>query len=203
MDPISISASLTPTLAEPTTKSIADMNSSDFFQLLIAELTNQDPFEPTDNKDLLKQISSIREIELSAGLTDSLASLSGQQQYSSASSMIGKFVSGSINEAGAIDRGLVVGVRFDAAGNPILQLASGAELPIEQVAAIESPERAAEALIGQAVIGVDRREPSDPQVVEGEVVSVTLGDRGEIVLELDNGESLRLLDMTDVKSLAV
>ena len=90
---------------------MADLRSEDFFQLLITQLTNQDPFEPTENEDLLRQISSIRDIELSTVLTNSLHLLTGQQRFSSASSLIGRHVTGLPDADGAVMRGMGVGIR--------------------------------------------------------------------------------------------
>ncbi len=47
-----------------------ELGSSDFLKLMLTQLTNQDPLEPTGNEELLRQISSIREIELSTTLTE-------------------------------------------------------------------------------------------------------------------------------------
>jgi flagellar basal-body rod modification protein FlgD len=178
----------------------AELGSGDFFKLMIAELTNQDPLEPTDNQALLQQISSMREIELSTTLTDTLRSLTGQQRFSSASSLIGNYVTGMPGEDGQVHRGMVVGVRFAGDGRPMLQLSTGAELPMEQVATVESAERAAETLVGQQVVGVDRTDPSNPKIVEGEVIGVTIGDRGEMLLEMEEGNLLRFRDLTSVVS---
>ncbi len=178
-----------------TDRTAAELSSDDFFKLLISQLTNQDPLEPTSNDELLRQISSIRDIELSTTLTESLEKLTGQQQFGSASMLIGQYVKSAADHNGATQSGVVVGVRFDGNGLPVLQLASGGELAMDQVASIESPVRAAEALIGQSVIGLDRRTPSAPEAVEGVVASVRADPGGDVFLELDTGEDLRLGDV--------
>ncbi len=183
----------------PTTRSAAELGSDDFFNLLITQLTNQDPLEPTGNEELLRQISSIRDIELSTSLSESLGALSGQQQFSTSSSLIGQFVTGSQNQDGTVSQGMVVGVRFTEEGTPLLQLATGAELPIDKIATIESPLAVGQALVGQTVTGVDQRDREDPQVFEGAVTSAGLDENGEAVLELDTGESVRLRDVLGVQ----
>ena len=60
-----------------TTKNFNNLNSEDFFGLLIAQLQNQDPLKPTDNQTLLNQISSIRQMEQSSTLTKTAAGLEG------------------------------------------------------------------------------------------------------------------------------
>lgn len=198
MEPIQPASSQASGVVEKKSQSPADLGSGDFFQLLITQILNQDPFQPTTNEDLLKQISSIRDIELSSTLTDSLQRLSGQQNSSAASSMIGQYATSIPAQDGAISSGLVVAVRFANGGQPVLQLSSGAELTLDQVARIEPAQQAAEALIGQRVAGIDQRVKNSPQLVEG-VVSGVRNDSGEILIELDTGGDLRLRDLIGVE----
>ena len=95
---------------------------------------------------------------------------------------------------GTAASGIVVGVRFTEGGRPILQLSNGTEMPVEQVSTIEPPLRAAEMLVGQTIVGLDRRDPADPQVVEGIVTAARVDAQGEVLLELDTGEDLRFRD---------
>jgi len=182
-------------------KSAADLSSDDFFQLLITQILNQDPLQPTSNEDLLKQISSIREIQLSSTLTDSLQKLTSQQQIGSVSGMIGQYVTSVPKGDGSVDRGLVVAVRFADGGKPMLQLANGGSLSMDQVGRIEPPEQAAQSLVGQSVMGVDQRNKSAPKTVDG-IVTGTRVVNGEQMLELDNGNELRLRDLLSVAASA-
>ena len=200
MDSISATAPMSPSTGAGATNTVAGLGSEDFFKLLITQLMNQDPLEPTDNEGLLRQISSIRDIELSTTLTDSLQRLTGQQRFSSASSLIGRYVTGIPDADGTVANGMVVGIRFATDGQPMLQLASGVEISIDQVATIESAQRAAEMLIGQTIVGVDQRDSSEPELIEGRVTAVRVGDGGEIMLELDTGEDLRFRDFVGVTS---
>ena len=94
MQAIGATSLLTPTAAPQNSAAFADLGSQDFLKLMLTELTNQDPLQPTDNEALLRQISSIRDIEMSTSLTDTLQKLAGQQQIGAASSVIGQFVTG-------------------------------------------------------------------------------------------------------------
>lgn len=177
---------------------LSDLSSSDFFQLLITELTNQDPLEPTDNQDLLKQIASIRDIELSTSLTDALGRLTGDQRFSSASSLIGQHVTSRVDDQGQTTRGIVLGVRFSESGAPVLQLADGSEVPLDRVELVESQLRAAERLIGQMVSGLSREDDEEPELVEGVVSGVATGADGEVIVQLDTGDQLRFRDVLGV-----
>ena len=171
------------------------LSGDDFFQLLIAQLINQDPLEPTSNQELLQQLSSIRDIELSGTLADSLKSLTDQQRYGSASGLIGHHVTGRANPAdptGLAPEGVVVAVRFSPDGKAFLRLDNGLELALEDLSTVVSPETAAQALVGKMVTGLDTTSQADPTVVEGVVTGLRTESDGRIVLELDTGEQLDL-----------
>jgi hypothetical protein len=178
----------------------ADLGSEDFFKLLITQVTTQDPFEPTGNEELLKQIASIRDIELSTQLADSLRTLTGQQNIGSASGLIGQHVTSIPSDDGVTVSGLVVGVRFNESGGPTLLLSNGAELPLAQVGAVQPPLRAAEALVGSLVRGLDRSDPKNVHEAEGMVVSARQESNGEVIIELDSGSALRFRDVMSVGS---
>lgn len=182
--------------------SFAELDSEDFLKLLVAQLTNQDPLEPTGNEELLRQIASIREIELSTALTSSLSKLTGNQRFGSASTLIGRFITSVPGADGTITSGIVSGVRFAADGTPMLQLANGGELSMDNISTIEPLSRAGEALIGRAIVGIDRRDASNPKMVEGIVTSVRVNEQDEVMLELDSGEDLRLRDYSGLGSIA-
>jgi flagellar basal-body rod modification protein FlgD len=164
-------------------------------KLLTTELTHQDPFEPTDNAALLEQLSSIRNMELSTTLTDSLRSLTDQQRFGSASALIGQSVTSAPNEVGQSISGMVIGIQFQADGQVVLRLSTGDALTLDQLASIEPPLQAAERLVGHVVAGVDRRLPTEPVAVEGLVTAVRLDENGEALLELDSGGDIRLRDV--------
>jgi flagellar basal-body rod modification protein FlgD len=200
---VNLSSALAPggassTVAPSSSNAASALGSDDFFQLLVTQLTNQDPLEPTGNEELLKQISSIREIELSTTLTESLERLTGQQHFAAASGLIGQYVTGTPGDDGSAASGLVIGVRFAEGGRAILQLSSGAELPVEQLSTVRSPLDAAQALVGLQVVGVDRSDAAAPQLREGVVASVGSNARGEPRLELDTGDAVDLRDVISI-----
>ena len=198
---------ITPIASTGTTPSgggAGALTGNDFFQLLIAQLMNQDPLEPTSNQELLQQISSIREIELSSTLAESLKSLTDQQRYGSASALIGQYVTGRADAAdpsGVQPEGLVVAVRFSPDGNAFLQLDNGLELSLEQLDTVVSPETAAQALVGKLVTGLDTADPANPVLIEGVVTAARADASGNIVLELDTGQELELKNVVSSTSL--
>lgn len=71
-------------------KDLKDLDVNQFLQLMIAELTNQDPLNPMDNTQLVQQIGSIREISATDKLSSSLDLVQSGQSLTTASSLIGK-----------------------------------------------------------------------------------------------------------------
>ncbi len=70
------------------------MDMSTFLRLMIAELQNQDPLNPLENKDMLAQISQIREIGATDKLTETLESVLLGQSIASSTNLIGAEVEG-------------------------------------------------------------------------------------------------------------
>jgi hypothetical protein len=74
-------------------RSINDLDLSSFLDLMIAELQNQDPLNPLDNKDMLAQISQLREVGATDRLTETLDSVLLGQNIASATNLIGADIS--------------------------------------------------------------------------------------------------------------
>lgn len=95
--------------AQPVTGAATDLQDVDvsqFLDLLIAELRNQDPLDPMDNSEMAEQIGQIREIASNDKLSATLSAVSSGQGLTTASSLIGKEVE-ALSEDGEAVRGLV------------------------------------------------------------------------------------------------
>jgi flagellar basal-body rod modification protein FlgD len=68
---------------------INDLDLSTFLDLMIAELQNQDPLNPMDNKDMLAQISQIRAVGATDKLSETLDSVLLGQSIASSTNLIG------------------------------------------------------------------------------------------------------------------
>lgn len=87
---------------------IKDLDIDQFLQLMIAELTNQDPLNPMDNTQLVQQIGEIRQISATTQLSETLLAVSSGQSLTTASSLIGKNVTAltddNRNVSGVVDK---------------------------------------------------------------------------------------------------
>ncbi len=86
---------------------LKDLDINQFLQLMVSELTNQDPLNPMDNTQLVQQLGELRSIAASDQLSTTLQSLQTQQSLTTASSLIGKTVnalgSDGSNVTGTVD----------------------------------------------------------------------------------------------------
>ncbi len=101
---------------------------------MVTQLQNQDPTQPTSNQDLLSQMSQIGQLESSTQLQTTMQSVTLQSQVGSASSLIGKKVTG-IDSANNSISGTVNSVSV-AGGSVSLKLDSGSSVALSGLATI-------------------------------------------------------------------
>lgn len=117
------------------------LSSEQFIKIMFTELTNQDPLKPNDSNQLLEQMSSLRDIESSMQMQSKLDALVGQNEFASASMLIGAQVSGV-----SIDNRRVSGVVSSVSrtsDGPVMTLSNGARVlfgNIDQVAPPSVPQ---------------------------------------------------------------
>ena|SRR5436190_21116438 len=92
MSQVNAASSFLSTLKVRDVQNMDDLNSSDFLQLMIAELQQQDPLNPMDNSQLVQQIGAIRELGATTKLTSTLDTVLMGQNISTASGLIGKSI---------------------------------------------------------------------------------------------------------------
>ena len=111
-----------------------NMTPEDFIQLMVTQLQNQDPTQPTSNQDLLSQMSEIGQLESSTSLQSTMSSVTLQTQVGSASALIGKTVTG-VDASNNTSSGVVNSVSV-AGGSVSLNLDSGDTMPLTGLSSI-------------------------------------------------------------------
>lgn len=86
------STTTAPVAKKDSDDALRGLEISQFLDLMLAELQNQDPLNPMENTEILQQVSQIREIESTNKLSKTLDAVLLGQSLSSASSLIGKEV---------------------------------------------------------------------------------------------------------------
>lgn len=104
------------------------LGKDDFLKLLIAQMQNQDPLSPTDNKDSIAQLATFSSLEQMNNIAASMDNLNSTMnlfsQHSSlmqGAAMIGKWVSGVGIDGETIIEGTVESVKW-LEGDPKLQI---------------------------------------------------------------------------------
>ena len=77
---------------------------TDYMKLLVAELQNQNPLEPLDNKEMASQLAQFSQLEQLESMNNSFAEILASVQRAYAGSLLGKQVSfPSEDETGSTD----------------------------------------------------------------------------------------------------
>ncbi len=102
--------------------SLQSLNANDFLQLMITELQNQDPLDPTDESEIMQQTASLSQMTASTQLTSTLDAMQISQNLTGAAAMIGQTITGLDSNSNAVN-GVVTGVTVTG-GTPVLQVGS-------------------------------------------------------------------------------
>ena len=121
----------------PTTASSASsqLDQETFLKLMVAQLRNQDPMNPTDSAEFLAQTAQFTSLEKLEVVADQSAQAFAAQMAFGASSLVGRTVTYTDSE-GAEVTGTVSSVRFGPSG-PLLGV-DDAEVALDQVVTVEA-----------------------------------------------------------------
>ena len=124
-----------PTASTSTTGSTnLNLNASDFMQMMITQLQNQDPLNPTNSDALMQEMSEIGQMQSTTQLQSTLSGLATQTQIGAASNLLGKQISG-LDANNNPASGIVTSVQVSSSGVN-LQLNSGDTVPLGSVETI-------------------------------------------------------------------
>jgi len=70
------------------------LSSEDFTKIILQELSRQDPLQPSDTSTLIQQLSGLRSIQSDMDLGDKLQDLVRQNEFASATTLLGSRVTG-------------------------------------------------------------------------------------------------------------
>lgn len=158
----------TSSTASTTGSAFTSLTPSDFVNMMVTQLQNQDPLDPTNSQDLLAQMSQIGQLQASTQLQTTLTGLSLQNQIGAASSLIGKTVQGTDVNNNTVT-GTVSSVTISqvpatstapASTSVTLNLNNGGTLPLSSVTAI-----APAAVPATAATGAASTTPTAPPAV--------------------------------------
>ena len=102
-----------------------------FLQLLVAELKNENPLNPTNTSAMLSQTSQLASTEAMQQMETLTASATSAGELGSATSLIGKQIA-AVSSGGAKTSGVVTGVTVDPKSGPMLDV-NGLQVPLADV----------------------------------------------------------------------
>ncbi|MBR0686804.1 flagellar hook assembly protein FlgD [Bradyrhizobium manausense] len=104
------------TSSTSSTSSSGGVDYNTFLQLLIAEMKNQDPTNPTDTSQYMSQFAQLSTVEQAMQTNTKLDSLLSSQSLSQADGLIGKTVSFT-DSTGATFTGKVASISINSTGS--------------------------------------------------------------------------------------
>ena len=123
----------TQSTAAASSNALNDLGKDAFLKLLIAELSNQDPLNPMEDREFISQMATFSSLEQMQNMNSTLEKMAEANKFS-AVSYIGKavaFTKGSGEDAQQV-AALVNAVWFDPNGKAVLDTTEG-EIPLEDV----------------------------------------------------------------------
>lgn len=85
-------------------KSTDGLGESDFLNLLITQLKNQDPLNPMKDTEFIAQLANFSSLQQMTSMNSNMSTLLAQQNYTNAAGMIGKQVTTSDNKSGVVSK---------------------------------------------------------------------------------------------------
>ena len=129
------SAALAPS-ASSSKSSPSALNTDDFVKMMLTQLQNQDPLNPTSSNDLMSEMGQIGQLQSTQQLQSTLTGLATQTQIGAASTLIGKKITGlDLNSNPA--SGIVGSVQVTSTGTN-LQLQDGTLVSLSNVSTISA-----------------------------------------------------------------
>lgn len=122
------------TSSTTSSSGLGSLTNDQFLQIMMEELANQDPLSPSDTSKLMEQLSTLRNIQSQMDLQSALTDLVTQNQITTASSLIGKYVAG-LSDSNDQITGLVTSITVTD-NKAILQLDTGNTLSLSKVTAV-------------------------------------------------------------------
>ncbi|MDR1741269.1 MAG: flagellar hook assembly protein FlgD [Synergistaceae bacterium] len=131
----SVSAYSTAASSEVTQAVTSELDKDAFLKLLIAELSNQDPLNPMDDREFIAQMAQFSTLEQMTNMTKALEDMASMENYS-AVSYVGKMVAFDYTDSeGTVTpvADVVVAVWFDSTDGVMLETATYGDIPLKQI----------------------------------------------------------------------
>jgi len=113
-----------------------------FLMLLVAQLKNQDPLNPMQDREFIAQLAQLNALEQLQQLNETIAAMAQHAALGQVANYLGKVVSGLDRSSGGLVTGTVVRATV-LDGRALLELDSGQRIDLQDVVSVAMPETAA------------------------------------------------------------
>jgi flagellar basal-body rod modification protein FlgD len=176
---------------EAAQSSSSSMSQDDFLQLLVCQLTNQDPLSPLEDIDFTEQLAQLQALEEQISMNSSIAALLLDNQLQSATGMIGSSVAGVDSDGNSVT-GVVTGAAVTD-GEVYIEFASGQRVLAADVFEVTGSDSSIAQEVSASIyaIGmwVEAGYDSALQPIQGIVETVSVHN-GVVRLDLYGGENV-------------
>lgn len=119
-----------------TTSTGPSLGKDDFLKLLVGQLRNQDPMNPTSDTDFIGQMAQFSQLEQTTNMANANAELAAQQNGARAVALLGRSVTYPDPATGASTTGVVEKVQW-VGGIPALTVGGVAGIDPQSVTAVQ------------------------------------------------------------------
>jgi flagellar basal-body rod modification protein FlgD len=130
-------ATTDPTKPAAKSSSPATLGKDDFLKLLVGQLKNQDPMNPSSDTDFIGQMTQFSQLEQTTNMASANDKLAAQQSGARAVSLLGRTISYPDPTTGVSTSGVVDRVEWSAAGLPTLTVGGVAGITPDSVTAVQ------------------------------------------------------------------
>lgn len=123
-----------------TASGFSSLSSGDFTKIILQELSHQDPLNTSDTNQLIQQLSGIRSIQSNTDLSDKLDQLLSHNDFTNASTLIGKTVSGLADDASRVTG--VVNTVSRTSNGTVVTLDSGRRVQVSNLDEVKTTAEA-------------------------------------------------------------
>ena len=112
------------------------LSQQDFLNLLVTQMTAQDPLNPMTNQDMLTQMVQFSTLQANTNLQSDLTQLQGSQQFLQASALLGRQVNLQVDSS-TTTQGIVTGLDVSSGAPRIV--VNGVSYDLSQVITVSNP----------------------------------------------------------------
>ncbi len=119
---------------QKTESQLNGLGQDDFMTLLLAQLKNQDPLKPMEDKEFIAQLAQLNSVTQLTEMNKNIKELMTSQNMAQGSALIGQTVTGLSSDGGSIT-GVASGLKM--VGGKVMVEVSGQSIALDMISSIQ------------------------------------------------------------------